>query len=240
MRTRAWSRKAGWLGVSILLSGVVLFTGCPQVGGSLSEGPGSRDVITRTTTRMVQAPNFANYGFTNVLGSKDLQANSPGVVTGGPYTVSVPAGAFANPVKFEILEAPLSVVQPGAPPNEQPVLDLAFRVTDMTTGELIGTFGQPVTLTARNAMITAQSQYWNYTPAGNYILNPTGLQVQDGELRHRVNTAIVAWVITNPMSTTTTTSAMTRTGTSTMTAPTGTPTGVGDELTPDVDTGAHG
>ncbi|MHB1417038.1 MAG: hypothetical protein ACYC1C_17460 [Chloroflexota bacterium] len=221
MRTRAWSRLAGWLGISILLSGAVLFTGCPQVGGSLSEGPGSADIRTFTTTmRTAQVPNFGNYGFTQVLASQDVQPGSAATVTGGPYTVNIPAGAFNDPVLFEILQAPLSDVQPTAPPNEQPVLNFAFRVTDLNTGQLIGDFATPVILVARSGMIIPQSQYWDYTPSGRYILNPTGRPVQAGELRAPVPTASVAWVITNPTTATGTSTASSTVGTMTTTTTT--------------------
>jgi predicted small lipoprotein YifL len=157
------------------------------------------------TSPPAAVPDFTQYGFPTVLISQDL---TPGQatritteVTGQTdkiFTVEVPADAFTDPVTFEILTGQLSNFEANAPAGQHPIMAFAFKVTDKATGELIAKFNAPVMLTAKDPMITLGSKYYNIAPDGTYTDNPTGLQVQPGELSHPVAGAPVGWVITAP------------------------------------------
>lgn len=165
-----------------------------------------------------QVPDFGTLGFTQVLASQQVAPGTETTVSGGPFSVLLPAGTFTDTVKFEILSAPLSAVQAKAPAGQTPELDFAFRVTDVATGQLIGAFQKTATFTATSNLITADSKYYVYTTAGDYIEAPQGLSVKAGELVHPVNTAAVAWVITSPSVTATATPTATATATPTAAA----------------------
>lgn len=150
-------------------------------------------------------PDFTQYGFPTVLISQDATPGQATTITAEvtgqtdkSFTVDVPGDAFTDPVTFEILTGPLANFEAGAPSGEHPIMAFAFRVTDKATGELIGKFNAPVMLTAKDPMIATNSKYYNIAPDGAYTDNPTGLQVQPGELSHPVAGAPVGWVITAP------------------------------------------
>jgi D-xylose transport system substrate-binding protein len=143
-------------------------------------------------------PDFSTLGYPNVLASQDIQAGQAATITAGPFTIQVPAGTFDVPVKLEVLTGDLAGFLANTPKGEMPVLDFALRVTDTQSGQLIGTFSQPVMLTAKDPSIVAGSLYYNITPDGMYVANPAGMQVQAGQLTHPIAGAVVGWVITSP------------------------------------------
>jgi D-xylose ABC transporter substrate-binding protein len=143
-------------------------------------------------------PDFAKLGFPTVLASQDITPGQAATITSGPFSVEVPGDAFDVPVKFELLTGDLATFLANAPTGEMPVLDFAFRVTDMQNNQLIGKFNNPVTFTAKSNDITDKSMYYNIAPDGTYTANATGMQVAAGELTHPIAGAVVGWVITSP------------------------------------------
>jgi hypothetical protein len=152
------------------------------------------------TTEAAAVPDWSTMGFTAVLATEDFTPGTALTIKADPYTVEIPADAFSKPVTFEVLGASVVDFAANSPSGETPVLAFAFRVTDKATGNLIGKFDKPVTLTAKNADIVAKSLYYNLAPDGTYTANPTGLTVADGTLTHPIAGAAVAWVITAPAS----------------------------------------
>ncbi len=157
------------------------------------------------TSPAAAVPDFTQYGFPTVLISQDVTPGQATTITAEvtgqtdkSFTVDVPADAFTDPVTFEILTGPLSNFEAKAPAGQHPIMAFAFKVTDKATGELVGKFNAPVMLTAKDPMISPDSGYYNIAPDGTYADNPTGLQVQTGELSHPVAGAPVGWVITAP------------------------------------------
>lgn len=143
-------------------------------------------------------PDFATLGFPDALASQDIALGQPASVTGGAFTVEIPADAFGVPVRFEILTGPLADFEQKAPATVIPVLAFALRVTNLRTGELVGRFSKPVMLVASSPDIVPESLYYNITPDGTYVANPTGMEVKEDELRHPIDGATVGWVITVP------------------------------------------
>lgn len=142
--------------------------------------------------------DYTSYGFPAVLASQTFTPGTPATVSYGPYVVSIPANAFSSQVKFDLLAGDPATFAANAPAGEMPVLAYAFRVTDMSTGQLVGNFNAPVTVTISNPSITSQSNYYNANMNGGYTLNPTGMQVSSGQLVHPESTALVGWIVTSP------------------------------------------
>jgi hypothetical protein len=151
-----------------------------------------------TQTPQTQAPDYTNYRFVVVLSSGIVNPGTPATITGGPYTVSIPANAFSSTVKFDLLTGDPTAFASSVPSGEQAVADYAFRVTDQATGKLIGTFNAPVTVEVKDASITKDSKYYNANTAGGLTLNTASLQLSSGDLIHSNGGAMVGWVITTP------------------------------------------
>ena len=143
-----------------------------------------------------QGFDYAKYGFTTVLEQRNI---TPGVSMNvpGEIQVFIPNDTFSTPVKFQVLVAdPTSF---NLPSNELPVKAFAFRVTDLSTGQQIQSFQEPVMVTIFNRNIERNSIYYNVNPDGNLTVNPTGMQIMYNGLQHPVKTTSVAWVISTPV-----------------------------------------
>ncbi len=146
-------------------------------------------------------PDFTQYGFPTVVASTSLAAGAAGSLSYGALTVQIPAGAFADPVQFELLQGPVASFQMGAPTGETVISDFAFKVVDETTGALVGTFLKPVTLTLMSADVTSQSVYYNVATSGALTPNPVAATITGTTLTHPIAAAMVGWAVTSPTST---------------------------------------
>lgn len=141
--------------------------------------------------------DWTQHGFSTVLATQQITSGQAITVTAGPYSLQVPANAFTQTVTVEVLQGNPADFQTNAPSGETPVLAFALSVTD-AQGAFIPKFNHPITLTVMSSSITADSKYYNIAPDGTYADNPTGLQVQAGQLTHPIGADSVAWVITAP------------------------------------------
>jgi D-xylose transport system substrate-binding protein len=151
-----------------------------------------------TAAAATGAPDWTQLGFPTVLASQDIAPGTATTIKAGPFSIAVPADAFSAPVKFQVLTGDLARFLDAAPASDQPVLDFAFKVTDTQTNQLVEKFNSPVTLTADDPSITAQSTYYNIGPDGTYSANTTGMQVKAGELTHPIAGTGAGWVIATP------------------------------------------
>ncbi len=163
-------------------------------------GGGATTTVAPTTpaTTTAKTPDWSMMGFSTLVGSMDLSPGQASTVTAGPYTFQVPVGAFTVPVKFEVLSQNPGICTGKVPAGMKPVLAFALKVTNESTGQLIGSFDRPVTMMARDPALTAQSMYYNISANGTVTPNPAGLQAKAGELDHPVTSAVFAWVMTSP------------------------------------------
>lgn len=152
-----------------------------------------------TTAQASASPDWTKLGFPTVLATQDITPGTAATIKAGPYSVDVPANAFTDTVKFQVLTGDLARFLDKAPAGQQPVLDFAFNALDTTTNQLVEKFNNPVMLTASDPTITATSMYYNLGPDGTYGPNPTGMKASAGELTHPISGAGVAWVITTPL-----------------------------------------
>jgi hypothetical protein len=143
-------------------------------------------------------PDLVDYGFATVLISQDIAANTSATVTADVFTVDIPDNAFTTPVKFEILLGDAHTYEESVPQGQHPILAFAFRVTDIQTGQLIGTFANPVQLTIYDPRIVADSDYFNISPNEVIKENQSGLISTEDKLEHPISGADVGWLVTVP------------------------------------------
>ncbi|MHB1361948.1 MAG: hypothetical protein ACYCW5_05040 [Thermoleophilia bacterium] len=183
-----------------MVFGIVLAAALPLAlsacgGTSTTSAPATTSAASSTTASTV--PDFSRLGFPAVLGSKDLTPGQEDTVMAGPYVFQIPANAFADPVKFEVLSGDPTAYNSKIPAGSTTILAFALRVTDKNTNQLIGKFQNPITMIASNKNLTAQSLYYNVSTDGTVVENPGGT-AKAGELDHPVSGATVAWILTSP------------------------------------------
>lgn len=143
-------------------------------------------------------PDFTQYGFPTVVASQSIAAGQAATIQYNGITITVPAGAFTDPVTFDLLEGPISNFVDMAPSGTAPAIDFAFKVVDQTTGQLVGAFSKPVEFSVTSTAITSQSQYYDISTTGAYTLNPVPATISGDTLSHAIAGAPVGWVITDP------------------------------------------
>lgn len=141
--------------------------------------------------------DWKGHGFATTLVTQTITATASTTIKSGPYNIQVPANAFSENVTLSLLQGNPANYQGLVPSSEMPILAFALEVKN-AQGQLIGKFAKPVSLTVTDAGITANSKYYNVAPDGTLTPNPTGLQVRIGELSHPIGGTGVAWVITSP------------------------------------------
>ncbi|HVA37218.1 MAG TPA: hypothetical protein VNJ51_06365 [Candidatus Dormibacteraeota bacterium] len=163
-----------------------------------------------TPAQAAQAPDLAQYGYRHVLATVHLQPGQTARITVpdaysagkamGYATITVPAGAFTVPVKFEVLAGSHQHWQALAPKGLVAIANFAYRVTDTATGQRIAAFHAAVTYSVRDAMVAKDSVYWATTATSPAkFLDASPHTAIDGDvLTHPQMTANVGWVITTP------------------------------------------
>lgn len=149
--------------------------------------------------------------FPHVLASLELQPGQGGSVTvpdqytagpaAGAMTIHVPAGAFQDPVRFEVLAAPNASFASLVPNGVTVIANFAYRVTDLKTGALLTSFAAPASYTVSDTMVTKDSRYWAVHPSGESATltdASAGSTIQGAVLSHPTPTAAVGWIVTTP------------------------------------------
>ena len=157
--------------------------------------------LTAVPAYAASAPDFTTFGYPNVLTSMAIPAGQAATLTSGDITINVPAGAFANPVTFDLLGGSNASFQALVPSNKTVVDNFAFRVTDTTTNEIIGKFNAPVVAVITNSKINNKSQYLNTTNSSPLHVgdNPVAPLITGHTLKHGNGGAPVGWIVTSPV-----------------------------------------
>ncbi len=176
-------------------------TGQPSAGPSGTPSvaqPTPVPTVAPPTNPALASPDWTKLGFPTVLTTQDLAAGAAGTIKSGPYTLQVPAGAFSDPVKVELLSGDPTHFAQKAPTGETPIFVFALNILDTKTNLLFQEFNKPLQLTVSDAGITDKVKFYNVGPDGTYGSDPVGLQVSNGQLTHPLVTAGVGHVITAP------------------------------------------
>ncbi|WP_054970736.1 hypothetical protein [Alicyclobacillus ferrooxydans] len=155
-------------------------------------------MVACTTTVFAATVDFQAHGFPNVAAEALIPVGVGATLQAGGAKVTIPAGAFSDPVKFEILQGPLVSFDAKAPEGQTSIFDFAFKVIDEKTGALVASFGKPVVFSYTNRNVNVQSMYYNIGPTGMYTLNPVKPTISVDTLTHGITGASVGWVITSP------------------------------------------
>ncbi len=151
--------------------------------------------VLSPTTSVPAVPDFMQHAFPNLVASVSLAPSAGGTVHYGAVSVKIPQGAFTQAVKFELLQGSDATFQASAPAGETVVSNFALRAVDTATGQLIGTFSKPVTVTISQNGINSASTYDNVTTAGQIMPNPIPAKISGDVLTHPIPAAMVGWVV---------------------------------------------
>lgn len=181
-------------------------TGLQVKAGELSHpisGTASGWVVTSSASEIAGesqatgAPDWTLHGFPLIVSSQQITPGTAATVTSGPFKIQIPGDAFTEGVTFNLLVGDPTIFKDQAPAGQVPILAFAFNVENVQ-GQLIEKFNTPLTLSATDPRIFADSQYYNVSTDGTLTANPTGLQVKDGQLTHPISGASAGWVVTSP------------------------------------------
>ncbi|GAC1391393.1 MAG: hypothetical protein NVSMB46_03750 [Candidatus Saccharimonadales bacterium] len=158
-------------------------------------------IFTVAPAYAASAPDFTTFGYPNVLTRMAIPAGQAATLTSGDITINVPAGAFTNPVTFDLLGGSNATFQALVPSNKTVIDNFAFRVTDTTTNEIIGKFNAPVVAVITNSSINNKSQYLNTTNTSplHVVDNPVAPVISGHTLKHGNRGAPVGWIVTSPV-----------------------------------------
>jgi len=171
---------------------------------------GSLFLIAGSTFAQTMPDSPVAQAFPHVLATLDLQPGQPASVTvpdafftqgaPGEMTIYIPAGAFHDPVRFQLLANTNAHWDGMVGSGLKAVANFAYRVLDLKTGSLVEGFDQPLSYTVSDGMIDAHSVYWAIKPgAMPTLVNANAATVLHGTvLSHPTPTAAVGWVITTP------------------------------------------
>ncbi|QED46600.1 hypothetical protein [Cytobacillus dafuensis] len=143
-------------------------------------------------------PDFQKLGFPNVVAEKTIEPNKATSIEYGDVKIDIPEGTFKNTVKFQVLEGPLADFQKNTPDGETSLMNFAFKVTDLSTNELVGKFEKAVMFNYTNDKVNANSKYYDTTVDGTFSLNKVPAKIEGTTLSHPIKGAPVGWAVTSP------------------------------------------
>jgi hypothetical protein len=158
-------------------------------------------LVAVTTTAFAASIDYQAHGFGAVAAQATIPAGQGATIQVGGATVTVSAGTFTDPVKFEFLEGPLVSFTSQAPSGQSPIFDFAFKVIDQKTNAIVMKFAKPVMFSYTNQNVNSHSLYYNISPSGSYALNPVNPVIQGNTFKHGIAGAVVGWAITSPVTT---------------------------------------
>lgn len=162
------------------------------------------NTVAKTTTNMTttamanNAIDFQQHGFSTVVAKANIPAGQSATLTADGATITIPAGTFNVPVKFELLEGALSQFSSKAPSGQVPLYDFAFKVMNQNNHKLIVNFQKPVIFSYTNPNVNQSSKYYDINAQGSYMLNPIPAKISGTTLKHGIKGAPVGWVVTAP------------------------------------------
>lgn len=145
------------------------------------------------------ATDFTQYGFEKVVAEKRVKAGKAEKISHSGIKIDIPAGAFENDVRFQVLEGSNERFQANAPAGEKVIMNFAFRVIDLKTNEIIGKFNKAVTFSYKDKDVNEGSIYYNISTDGAFTNNNAASVIDGRTLSHPVGGAPVGWVITSPV-----------------------------------------
>jgi hypothetical protein len=153
-------------------------------------------VITSPAGVTAQGPLASE--FPNVVASRVVMPSRAAVFVFDNGSVKIPAHTFMTAVRFTVLQGPLSGFK--TPAGSRPIFDFAFQVTTLKGQPVPVPFSELLQFALHDSMLTPRSAYYNVTATGTLVLNPKGMTIHGQMLTHPINTDVVGWLITSPVS----------------------------------------
>ncbi|MEH7121730.1 hypothetical protein V7149_07325 [Bacillus sp. JJ1503] len=149
------------------------------------------------TSVVAAVPDFQTLGFPNVVAEKEIDPSKADSITYGNVKIDIPEGTFLNPVNFQVLEGPIADFQKNAPEDETVLMNFAFKVTDLSTNEIIGKFEKAVMFSYTDDKVNADSKYYDTLVDGTFSLNKVPATIEGTTLSHPIKGAPVGWAVTS-------------------------------------------
>jgi hypothetical protein len=148
-------------------------------------------------------PDLSQFGYPQVGGSANFTPGQATTVTAGNQMVQIPADFVSFPAKFELLIGDPNFFHPLLAADDQSkdiIAAFAFRVTNMSTGQLVGKFDKPVVWSVTDSSVSSDGEIYNTSPANPPAItdNPTAPTVQGTTLTHSFGGAGVGWLAVVP------------------------------------------
>ncbi len=176
-----------------------------------AQGMGSySETYGRSANSPAVPAGMIDYGYPHVLATVNVDPGQKASITvpdqyasgkvPGYMTISIPAGAFSVPVRFEVLAGTNAYWDRKVASNLTVVANFAYRVVDRSTGTLVDRFEKPVTYSVSDPMITADSVYWATTASQPIkLVNANqASQISGDTLEHPTPVSTVGWIVTTP------------------------------------------
>lgn len=144
------------------------------------------------------ATDFTQMGFSKVVAEREIEAGEAAKLSHSGIKIQIPEGTFTNDVTFQVLEGDNKKFQNVAPSGEIVIMNFAFRVIDLETGQLIDKFNKQLTFSYKDKDINKGSIYYNYKVDGTIANNNSASVIKGRTLSHPVGGAPVGWFITSP------------------------------------------
>jgi hypothetical protein len=141
--------------------------------------------------------DFTQLGFPHVVAEKYVKAGKATKISHSGIKIKIPKDAFAKDVIFQVLEGDNRTFQANAPAGEKVIMNFAFRVIDVETNDIIGSFSKPVTFSYKDKDVNKGSVYYNIKD-GNFMNNNAASVINAKTLSHPIAGAGVGWAITSP------------------------------------------
>ncbi|MDQ6694655.1 MAG: LPXTG cell wall anchor domain-containing protein [Chloroflexota bacterium] len=159
---------------------------------------GSRSVSAQTAV-----PDLAKFGYSQVIGTITYTPGQTATISAGGQEVMLPVDFISKTVKFELLQGDPAFFAASLPITDQGrtiLVAWAFRVTDVTTNQLIGRFDKPLQWSFTNAAIAPGSAVYNTTAASPPTISANAAPgtITGTTIAHAFGGAGVGWLVLGP------------------------------------------
>ncbi len=140
------------------------------------------------------------YGFPKIAGEAMFTPGQESKITSGDVSIIIPKDMYTEPLKFELLLGDEKLWQACVPDNKVVIAPYAYRITDPSTGKLIGRVDKPVSMSVTDPRIASNAEYWSTSAANPPTAQLSSAKPQMSGATFKVDngSARVGWFVTVP------------------------------------------
>lgn len=146
--------------------------------------------------------DLALFGYPTVAASQTVQPDQSVTLTTGGQSVTIPAGAYSVPVRFDLLVGDNSTWQKTLEDSSDTVVaTFAFRVTDVSNNKLIGRASKPLQYKYTSPLVTKDTEIYATsatTPPKLLELSAENNVIEGQTISRTFNGSGVGWFVTVP------------------------------------------